>query len=430
MSTQVTTFENLDYKALSGWIVEKNREIRQFCEASKDKWDDDRVAILKSRNDELEAAQKRFSQLAEVEEIYRRATEQKKAMDDPQYKVPFAGKESVTAANIAQQQQYGRPQEQAVKSIGEMFTESEAYKSVGDHHNQRMPYRLEIDGAAVKTTMTTAAGYAPPNNRSDIVIPYAVRQPVVADVIPVVQTGNSVISWMEETTVLTATQAQSAIAEGNAKFENTLAFTERTATVETVGTWLPVTNQQLDDVPGIQEIINNRMTDFLRRQEEAYLLSGTGSTPQIGGFLIVSGTNAFARTTETNIDAIWQGIQACRVTGFAEPDAIIMHPTNFTPIRLYKATTGEYSFDVTTDSGGLVRLFGKPLILTTAITLNTALVGSFRTFSAIWRKMGLTVQVGLNADDFTKNKKTILAEYREALTIYRPAAFTKVTALQ
>jgi HK97 family phage major capsid protein len=254
---------------------------------------------------------------------------------------------------------------------------------------------------------------------------------MVADVVPVVQTGNNVVSWMEETTQLQGTSAQVSISEGdNAKWQNTLAFTERTSVVETVGTWLAVTNQQLDDVPGIQSIINNRMIDFLRRAEEDLLLNGTGSTPQIDGFLHKSGVNAFARTTETNIDAIWQGIQACRITGFAEPDAIIMHPTNFTPIRLYKATTGDYSFDVTTDSGGVTRLFGKPLILTTAMTLNSALVGGFRTYSAIWRKMGLTVQVGLNSDDFTKNKKTILAEYRETLAIYRAAAFTKVTALQ
>ena len=427
MSAQTSTYENLDFKGLGAWIVEKNGEVRRFIEASKDKWDADRVAILKSKNDELEGAQKKYGQLQEVEAIYNRAVEQKKAMDDPNRVVPFQGGQVQGAQPNGQTITVSGP----TKSLGELFTDSKEYKSVGDHHGQPGPYRIEFTGDEVKTTMTTAAGYAPPNDRSDIVIPFAVRQPMVADVVPIVTTGNSVISWMEETTVLAGTNAQVSIAEGNnAKFENAIAFTERTSVVETVGTWLPVTNQQLDDVPGIQGILNNRLMDFLRRKEEDLLLSGTGSTPQIEGFLVKTGTNSVARTTETNIDAIWAGIQACRVTGFAEPDAIIMHPNNFTPIRLYKATTGEYSFDVTSDTGGLVRLFGKPLILTTAMTAGTALVGAFRSFSAIWRKMGMSVQVGLNADDFTKNKKTLLAEYREALTIYRAAAFTKVTNLQ
>jgi hypothetical protein len=75
-------------------------------------------------------------------------------------------------------------------------------------------------------------------------------------------------------------------------------------------------------------------------------------------------------------------------------------------------------------------LFGKPLILSPVATSGTALVGSFRSFSEIWRRMGMTVMVGLNADDFTKNKRTVLAEFREALTIYRQTAFCKVTGLQ
>jgi hypothetical protein len=74
-------------------------------------------------------------------------------------------------------------------------------------------------------------------------------------------------------------------------------------------------------------------------------------------------------------------------------------------------------------------LFGKVLILTPAITSGTALVGDFGTFSHISRKMGLTITVGLNADDFTKNKRTILGEMRESLEVYRPAAFTKCTGL-
>jgi HK97 family phage major capsid protein len=106
-----------------------------------------------------------------------------------------------------------------------------------------------------------------------------------------------------------------------------------------------------------------------------------------------------------------------------------MHPNNFTPIALYKSNTGEFGFNVTVDNAGVTRLFGKILILTPAITANTALVGDFATFSHISKKMGLTITVGLNADDFTKNKRTILAEMRESLEIYRINAFCTVTGL-
>lgn len=422
------TFESLDFKSLGAFVIEKNRDLRAYCEASKDKWDADRLSILKSRNEELEAAQARYAQLQEANTIYDRAVAQQKAIDDPNRVVPFStGKPSEDQPNGRTMTVNG-----ATKSLGEMFTDSQAYKSIGSHEFNNQPYKIELaDGQdALKTTMTTSAGYAPVNARTDVVIPFAVRQPMIQDLVPVVQTDLATIKWMEETTVLAGTAAQISIAEGNTKFENTLAFTERNNTVEVVATYLPVTQQQLDDVSGIQGIINNRLTDFLRRAEEDLLLNGTGSTPQILGFLQKSGTNSVARTTESNIDIVWAGIQACRVTGFAEPDAIVMHPNNFTPIRLYKASTGEYGFDVTSDTGGLVRLFGKPLILTTAIAQGTCLVGAFRLFSQIWRRMGITVGTGFINDDFVKNKKTILAELREALTIYRASAFSKITNLQ
>jgi HK97 family phage major capsid protein len=237
---------------------------------------------------------------------------------------------------------------------------------------------------------------------------------------------------MEETTALAGTNAQVSITEGNLKFENALAFTERNTGVETVGTWLPVTTQQLDDVEGIQGVIENRMDMFLRLKEEDLLLNGTGTPPQLIGFQGAAASSVLtqARGADTNIDAVFKAIQQIRVTGLAEPDAVVMHPDNFTPIALYKATTGEYGFDVTVDNAGIVRLWGKILIQSPVATAGTALVGAFREFSEIWRKMGMTVMVGLNSDDFTKNKRTILGEFREALTIYRQTAFCKVTGLQ
>lgn len=428
---QTNTFENLDFKALGGWIVEKNKDIQNYIKATNGKWDEDRLTILKSRTAEVEAAQKRYDNLGTVEETFKRMVAQQKAMEepDPNKAIPFQG------ATIPNDQagMIQRAQQPAVKSIGEMFTESQAYKSMGSHEVERRPYAFTSAEADVqrvlKTVMTTAAGYAPPNDRTSIVVPFAQRSPMLADIIPSDPTTLSSIKYMEETTALAGTNANVSITEGNAKFENTLAFTERTVAVETIGTWLPVTVQQLDDVPGIRGIIDNRLMEFLRLKEEDLLLTGTGTPPQISGFLDHS-VNTQARGTDSNADAIFKAIQFCRVTGFAEPDAIVMHPDNFTPIVLYKSTTGEYAFSPLSMDGGVTRLWGKVLVLSTAITSGTALVGAFRLYSHISRKMGMTIQVGLNSDDFTKNKRTILAEFRESLEVYRDAAFTKVTDLQ
>lgn len=429
---QVNTFENYkDSKSLAGWVAEKNDEVQRFIKANEGRWDDDRLAILETRTKEIEAAQTRLTQLNRVEDLYEKTVARKKELETPAEGVPF--ERQATDPSVISD---GKTN-QDVKSLGEMFTENKTYKSFGSHEeSNKSPFSISIPDfrfqTAQKTVMTTAAGWAPANPRTSVVVPAAQRQPRITDVIPSTPTANTSIFYMEETTTMAGTNAQVGTAENAAKWENTLAFTEREAKVGLIATWLPVTLQQLDDVPGMQEIINNRMTTFLRLKEEDMLMTGTGVAPiNILGFLDAAraGINTQALGADTNIDCVFRGIQKVRTVGFAEPDAIFMHPDNFTPIALYKSNTGEFGFNVTVDNAGVVRLFGKALVLSTAITTGTALVGDFGTFSHISNKMGLTITVGLNSDDFTKNKRTILAEMRESLEVYRETAFTKCTGL-
>ena len=136
--TQVNTFENLDYKALGGWIVEKNREIQSYIKATNGKWDDDRLTIMNSRTAEIEAAQKKYDQLGTVEETYKRLVAQQKALEepDPDKRVPFQTNAQPASLEAVIQ----RAQQATVKSFGELFTESQAYKSIGSHETSRNPY--------------------------------------------------------------------------------------------------------------------------------------------------------------------------------------------------------------------------------------------------------------------------------------------------
>lgn len=414
------------------FIVTKSEEANNFHKGIQGKADIvERIPYLETMYKEIEDATGYYKSLEKADNISRKLNEQMKAMKEPSPDhVPFASDGDKTFTQTP-----GKP---ALKSLEQVIHENTALKSVARWENVRQPfsfdlpdYMVNFSNLPVKTVMTRAAGYAPANDRTSKLVPYAQREPRLADLIPVQQTTLGTINYMEETTALAGTNAQVSIAEGNAKFENALAFTARTAPVETVGTWLPVTTQQLDDVPNIQGIIEDRMRLFLQLKEEDLLLNGTGTTPQLIGFQGAAASSVLTQATgtDTNIDAIFKAIQQIRVTGMAEPDGVVMHPNNFTPIALYKATTGQYGFDVTVDNGGVIRLWGKPLILSPVATAGTALVGDFGEYSEIWRRMGMTVMVGLNSDDFTKNKRTVLGEFREALTIYRQTAFCKVTGL-
>ena len=69
------------------------------------------------------------------------------------------------------------------------------------------------------------------------------------------------------------------------------------------------------------------------------------------------------------------------------------------------------------------RLFGLPVVLTTAMLVDKFLVGNFRAAATIYDRWTARVEVATeHADFFVRNLVAILAEERLALAIKRPAA--------
>lgn len=310
------------------------------------------------------------------------------------------------------------------KSLGDMVTESNAYRFKGTGN---IRFAFEDGSVDSKTLITTAAGFAPPNNRTDMVVPYANRRPMVADLIPTDPTNNTVIKWMEETTF---DNQAAPVAQGGTKPQSTFTYTERTSLVEKIAHWVAVTEEQVDDVPTFQGLINRDLTLGLQLKEEDMLLNGNGSSPQIDGFLHKTGVQSRAQSgTDDNQDTIYKAFTDIRFTGYAEPSGIVMNPANWQTIRLQRTTEGLYIFgDPSVE--GVDRLWGKPVIVTNAITSGTALVGDFNTYAHISRKMGIRVDVSDSHDTFfILNQLAVRAELRESLEIKRPNAFEKCTSL-
>ena len=71
-------------------------------------------------------------------------------------------------------------------------------------------------------------------------------------------------------------------------------------------------------------------------------------------------------------------------------------------------------------------IHGVQIISTPAVAAGTAWVVD-PSGVIVYRRGGLTVEVGTNADDWTKNLRTMRAEERMATAVIRPTALTKLT---
>lgn len=293
-------------------------------------------------------------------------------------------------------------------------------------NGDRIVLAKDMDGLK---TMTTTTAYAPFIPRTDRLVNMAMRRLTVADLIPSDQTDLPGFKYMEETTF---TNNAAPVAENALKPESALAWTERTTNVEVIAHILRMTKQQMDDVPMFRQMVQNRGTLMLLFAEENQLLTGTGVTPQLQGFLTKAGTQTQALGADNIPDALYKLFTKLRGgagAGFVEPTGVVFHPNDWQDVRLMQTADGLYIWGSPAEAGA-ERIWGKPIVQTTAMTENTALTGDFQLYSHISRKGGIEVAfTDSNEDDFKYNRLLARIEERLSLEIYRAAAFGTLTGI-
>ena len=291
----------------------------------------------------------------------------------------------------------------------------------GDETALGASFSPEVGGA-----LLTLANINVQPQRLPGIVPLALEERTIADLMLPGNTDGNTIEYYEETTF---TNAGAPVEEGAAKPESALGYTLRTESVRKIAHWIPATDELLMDVSQMRSVIEGRMVFGVRRAEETQLLNGSGTAPAIRGLLNRTGIQTQARGTDPVPDAVYRGMTRVRVIGFAEPTAVVFHPNDWQDVRLLKTADGIYLWGSPSESGP-ERIWGLDVRLTTAMTENTALVGAFRPYAQVFRRTGITVTASTeHSTFFVENKVAILAEERLALAVYRPAAFCTVTGI-
>lgn len=386
---------------------------------------EDERTTVQTHLDEAKAIKARLDNLA-GDDTFRAQMEQFKAESATR-----------TASAVSDGETRGR---QRLQSIGEQFVASDQYRAnIRGHARPRgwSSPTIELSGGMRAATLTTDAA-----SGGDLVVPtyqagiteLRFERLTVSDLLAQGQTDSNAIIYMKETT---ATNAAATVAEGAIKPESTLIFDAVTDVVKKIATWLPVTDEMLDDVPQIRSYIDNRLKLFVEITEEAQLLNGDGLGTNLVGLRNRVGLQTdvvrnvpIVSPAENNMDAIHRMITQIMTTSFLMPDGIVMHPSNWQTIALSKDTSGQYLAAGPFNASQQYRLWGLPVVPTTAMTAGVALVGAYRTAAQVFRKGGIAVEAtNSHSDFFTKNLMAIRAEERLALAVYRPAGFGEVTTL-
>lgn len=226
-------------------------------------------------------------------------------------------------------------------------------------------------------------------------------------------TGNRAL-WIEESD---AQGTPIMLGEGDGKTQLSSIWTEKTSDVKKIAVYGKVTTELLSDLPQLVSFIQN---SILRRMEvalEDQLFNGDGIGDNLKGAIeyataYASGDLAGTVTDANEYDVI-EAVANQVLLAFGIPNAIFLNPTDIAKMKMLKASgDGQYLYPLFATTNGM-EIAGMKVIATPAIAAGTFLGGDMTVIQVLNREI-LSLQIGLDGNDFTQNKKTMLAERRLA----------------
>ena len=414
-----------DIKDLREKLAAKRVEMKELFEAADEngKYTSDQKEAISKRNEEL-------ASLVEEVNIKSAQAKNERAMDI----------DSEPAEQAYQSEKV------APMDLGSQFVNTDAYKNYKSNGVKGIDSKATFSPLEYKTTLTTT-GYPPEVLRAPGILESALRDPnSVISLFDQIETDQNAYSYLEETTF---TNNAAEAAEGATVGECALAFTEQSESIRKMGVFLPVTDELLSDVSGIQGYINSRLQTMIKLRLDSQLLSGDGTAPNLEGLLDAGkasvGSTAFGSYSGNlgRIGALYGAITDIRVNAFVEPDAIVMHPNDWNSVVTdltgfagdatagYAANVPLFIASGAMGNAPVASIWGLKVVATTAIPENTVLVGKFGGGDAAQVVMRNGIDLAISdshSDFFVKNQLAIRATMRVGFPVYRQAAFHKITA--
>ena len=225
---------------------------------------------------------------------------------------------------------------------------------------------------------------------------------------------SNVISWVYQAN---KDGAAGPTAEGAVKNQIDFDLVVDSESVKKFTAFIKVSDEMVDDISFMATEINNELMRELLKVVESQVYEGDGIGTNLNGIRTVAtafAAGSFAGTVDgaNIVDVLRVAMDNIKVAEQGMPNYILMHPSDVTALKLVKVSTtdGRY-IDQLQMVGGQLSLDGVPIIETTLVTIGDYLVGDFN-LSTVYNKGSISIQVGLDGNDFTKNMRTVRAEWR------------------
>lgn len=354
------------------------------------------------------------------DEIMQAQAEQLKALNDVLKEQGLAIKRVSTPDEGNSSLSFG---EQIAKALEANIEKLKALKDGGASEAKASGFEFEVKAAGTMTSAgNVSGGNIPVEDRIagfNIVPSRLVR---LLDVMSQRSTLSNVVSWVYQAN---KDGAAGQTAEGTTKNQIDFDLVVANEAVKKTTAFIKVSTEMLDDITWIQSEIESELMREVLKAVENTVYSGDGTGQNHRGIKTVASAFAagtFAGTVDNanEIDVLTIARNQIEVAQElqAMPNFIFMNPTDVTKLLVTKiSTTDKRYVGRLVQVGSTLILDGIPIIKSTLIPVGEYLIGDFNLAILVTRS-AMRFDIGLDADDFTKNLRTILGEWR-GLTIVK-----------
>jgi HK97 family phage major capsid protein len=231
---------------------------------------------------------------------------------------------------------------------------------------------------------------------------------------------------------VSTTGSAGAVAEGQPKPRVELVVDKLIAAAVKLSALLSLSREIYMDWDAFSQYALAELQRIVIDRENLSLLTGDGTNNDQVGFYNTPGIIVHDCTTDTGPDdTIWdsfeRSIAQLRVaSALAEPDLLVLHPLDWSAARRVKDSLGRYLVSPDPSDDQVNEAWGCKVLVTTQNPVGQGLFIDTRKFGRVAIREALGMFLGYNADDFSRNLLSWVAEERLVLTVERPAAVLKL----
>lgn len=196
---------------------------------------------------------------------------------------------------------------------------------------------------------------------------------------------------------------------------------EKTVNFEWIAGWVRVTRKSMNNIPGFLSYLNSRLPEKLLRAEDAQLLTGDGTSPNISGILDGGNFTAAADTSDIFIERLIDALAQLEDEEERDATGILIRPVDYYGFFKNKAEdSGVYDLPKNVSFvNGVLYISGVPVFASTAMPSGEYIVGDWRMGAQLLIQNAMRIeffeQDGINVRE---NKITVRIEESVAFPIY------------